>query len=919
MRSASPRALLSAASAAVALAAADTYVVVLALTDMMAGVGIGIDALQRATPIISGFLLGYIAVLPLIGRLSDLLDRRRILLGCLLVFAVGSAVTALAVEMPVLVTGRVLQGIGGGGLVPATLALVADLWPPHRRGTPLGVVGAVQELGSCSDRCWARSSSLVGMASDLLAQRRCRSRVVCRHPPPRVPLGLVGAGRGGGRRGAPEPAVRCVAAVLTALGLGVTGLALAAPESLVTDVTLGAPFVPFAGTSRLLTPIGVVGLGLLLVVAVADGTALVGRAAARRPRRGAARRGRPRQPRADLRVVRPGEGGRRSARLQPAARRRRSPSSSWPGGTARGRRPLIPRGVVGARGSARSSSACSSARPSSRSSSTSPCWPGSPTPTTRPAAALVLVRFLLAVPVGALLGGWSLRRLGDGAVAGAGLVLAGGRPARHVPLDVESVGATVPATVVLVVVGLGMGLALAPVNNAALADSPADAHGVASSLVVVARMVGMVVGLALLTSIGLRRYFEAVRALPDQLDTGPSSGPGSCRCRRSSSGAPSRPLLAARVACGWGSDLSETRAQAPVAADLDAPRGVRRRGDALRSAPRRPSTLGATMISGSRQRGKHDGGECSGRSACRYATHAGRPRPGRPWWAVEPGLMLSSSGVSTRRGADGRTLSRRRRPPGEHAREGDHGVLGDGVGAEQRHGISPASEAVITTCVRVPGRAESGRRPRRRGSRRAGRRPIALSQWAGVSSSIRRRHRSRVVVEEVDPAVLLGHVPGTRANACRSRYVEQHVRGVPGVEVGDDHRSPAMTWAVASAAPIRWRLPEIEDDPAMSGSLVRYSVVDPAGARRPRAGGDHRRGAVGQASTRSTITGAWSLAPLPLRSSRSMARAGRRGRRGRGSRGRSRSACPGASGSAAACSPSRCRCPGRACAGGRRR
>ncbi len=67
---------------------------------MMAGVGIGVDALQRATPIISGFLLGYIAVLPLIGRLSDLLDRRRILLGCLIVFVVGSAVTALAVEMP---------------------------------------------------------------------------------------------------------------------------------------------------------------------------------------------------------------------------------------------------------------------------------------------------------------------------------------------------------------------------------------------------------------------------------------------------------------------------------------------------------------------------------------------------------------------------------------------------------------------------------------------------------------------------------------------------------------------------------------------------------------------------------------------------------------------------------------------------
>src|SRR5512134_2218305 len=115
---------------------------------MMTGVGIGIDALQRATPIISGFLLGYITVLPLIGRLSDLVSRQRVLLWCLVVFVLGSAITALAVELPVLVAGRVVQGIGGGGLVPATLALVADLWPAGRRGTPLGVVGAVQELGS---------------------------------------------------------------------------------------------------------------------------------------------------------------------------------------------------------------------------------------------------------------------------------------------------------------------------------------------------------------------------------------------------------------------------------------------------------------------------------------------------------------------------------------------------------------------------------------------------------------------------------------------------------------------------------------------------------------------------------------------------------------------------------------------------
>ena len=80
MRSPAPRALLTTAAIAVSLAAADTYVVVLALTDMMRGVGVGIDSLQRATPIISGFLLGYVAVLPLIGRVADLVNRQRVLL-----------------------------------------------------------------------------------------------------------------------------------------------------------------------------------------------------------------------------------------------------------------------------------------------------------------------------------------------------------------------------------------------------------------------------------------------------------------------------------------------------------------------------------------------------------------------------------------------------------------------------------------------------------------------------------------------------------------------------------------------------------------------------------------------------------------------------------------------------------------------
>ncbi|HSU73682.1 MAG TPA: MFS transporter [Terrabacter sp.] len=546
--------LLAAASAAVALAAADTYVVVLALTDMMAGVGIGIDALQRATPIISGFLLGYIAVLPLIGRLSDLLDRRRILLGCLLVFVVGSAVTALAVEMPVLVTGRVLQGIGGGGLVPATLALVADLWPPHRRGTPLGVVGAVQELGSVLGPvlgavvlAWSgwRAIFWLNVAAALVLYAVIR---------------LLGTREEaeGGRTPTPGSThtlrrrlVSAVVVVLLVLGLAATGLALAAPESLVTDVALGAPFVPFTGTSRLLTPIGVVGLGLLVVVAVLT-----------------APRWWPVLRRADLvgavlvavvlgclvltfassdpekEVVGP-----LGYSLLPVGALALVALAWW---HRRAADPLIPRGTVGPRGLRSLVVSLLVGAALVAVVVDVPLLARLTETYGETGAALVLVRFLLAVPVGALLGGLALRRLGDGAVAGPGLLLAGAGLLVMSRWTLQSVTETVPATVVLVVVGLGMGLALAPVNDAALADSPPHAHGVASSLVVVARMVGMVVGLALLTSIGLSRYFDAVRRLPNQLDTDALIGAGVVQVQTVFLGGAVAALLGAAVALTLG-------------------------------------------------------------------------------------------------------------------------------------------------------------------------------------------------------------------------------------------------------------------------------------------------------------------------------------------------------------------------------
>ncbi|MGZ4750612.1 MAG: MFS transporter [Oryzihumus sp.] len=500
LRSPGPRALLALASTAVALAAADTYVVVVALPDMMSGVGLGVDALQQATPIVSGFLLGYIAVLPLIGRLADLLPRQRILLACLAVFVVGSMVTATAVELPVLVGGRVLQGIGGGGLVPATLALVADLWPPGRRGTPLGVVGAVQELGSVL-------GPLLGAAVIALADWRAIFWL-------NVVAGLLlaaGLWRAGAT-GRPRVVPLVVGVLATVLGL----LTLTAPERLVTGVTTGIPFVPFTGTSRLATPMGAATGVLLLVLAavtarswsavlrradvpgavclaVALGSVVLAFASADPTREVVGPWGRVLLPLAILAVA--GYAWRHRTAAVPLIAR----------GVLRGRVPvaLLVSVLVGAALVAVVVDVPVLARLGDRSQT---------------GAALVLLRFLVAVPVGALAGGRALRHTGSAVVAAGGLALAAVAlvlMSGWVPAALDGIG----ATAVLLAAGLGLGLAIAPVNAAALADAPVGDAGVASALVVVARMTGMVVGLAVLTAIGLHRFSATVSALPDPTDT----------------------------------------------------------------------------------------------------------------------------------------------------------------------------------------------------------------------------------------------------------------------------------------------------------------------------------------------------------------------------------------------------------------
>src|SRR5207245_3830473 len=121
------------ASAGLLLAALDAYAVVTLLPQMLADIDLSVNDIQTATPIVSGFLGGYVVAMPLLGTFSDARGRLPAYAAAMAAFGLGSALTATASSLPVLVVGRTVQGLGGGALVPLTLALAADLYPAGRR------------------------------------------------------------------------------------------------------------------------------------------------------------------------------------------------------------------------------------------------------------------------------------------------------------------------------------------------------------------------------------------------------------------------------------------------------------------------------------------------------------------------------------------------------------------------------------------------------------------------------------------------------------------------------------------------------------------------------------------------------------------------------------------------------------------
>ncbi|KOV98443.1 DSBA oxidoreductase [Streptomyces sp. NRRL B-1140] len=121
------------------LAALDQTIVATALPTIVSDLG-GLDHLSW---VVTAYLLAATAATPLWGKLGDQYGRKRLFQTAIVIFLVGSALCGAAQDMGQLIAFRALQGLGGGGLIVLSMAIVGDLVPPRERGRYQGLFGAV--------------------------------------------------------------------------------------------------------------------------------------------------------------------------------------------------------------------------------------------------------------------------------------------------------------------------------------------------------------------------------------------------------------------------------------------------------------------------------------------------------------------------------------------------------------------------------------------------------------------------------------------------------------------------------------------------------------------------------------------------------------------------------------------------------
>ncbi len=137
-------AIFSALALVLLLASLDQTIVSTALPTIVRDIG----GLSHLSWIVTAYLLATTVVVPLYGKLGDLFGRRIVLQVAVIIFLVGSALCGMAQNLPELIAFRILQGLGGGGLIVTAMAVIGDVVPPRERGRYQGFFGGVFGLST---------------------------------------------------------------------------------------------------------------------------------------------------------------------------------------------------------------------------------------------------------------------------------------------------------------------------------------------------------------------------------------------------------------------------------------------------------------------------------------------------------------------------------------------------------------------------------------------------------------------------------------------------------------------------------------------------------------------------------------------------------------------------------------------------
>ena len=132
------------AAMAVLMASIDGTITVGALPQLTESLG---TSLSWVGWTLTSYQLVQIVMYPLAGQLSDMLGRRRVFLFCVILFTGSSLLCGLAPNIGVLIAFRAVQAVGGGGLMPSVVGLIADEYRRHR-AQAIGLISSVMPMGS---------------------------------------------------------------------------------------------------------------------------------------------------------------------------------------------------------------------------------------------------------------------------------------------------------------------------------------------------------------------------------------------------------------------------------------------------------------------------------------------------------------------------------------------------------------------------------------------------------------------------------------------------------------------------------------------------------------------------------------------------------------------------------------------------